>query len=145
MLWAIKALVDGQLILLLPPVSGPLLALLGLGLVQSFVVSDPDGQLRSLSLDVEATRLTVLTLLCMIIALLLFSNFLARVDRVEKVGHFLVFYGLLFSVFGLAQHFSWNGKFFWIVEPTYPLSAPFGLIRGLLLKPISVRWASSRV
>src|SRR5205085_8004012 len=113
-------------ILLLPPVSGPLLALLGLGLVQCFVVSDPDGQLRSLSLDVEATRLTVLTLLCMIIALLLFSNFLARVDRVEKVGHFLVFYGLLFSVFGLAQHFSWNGKFFWIVEPTYPLSAPFG-------------------
>ncbi len=126
MLWVVKAVVDGQLTLLLPPVAGPLLALLGLGLVQSFVISGPDGQLHSLSLDVEATRLTVLTLLCMIVALLLFSNFLGRVDRVEKVGHFLVFYGLLFSVFGLAQHFSWNGKFFWLVEPTSPLGPPFG-------------------
>jgi O-antigen ligase len=126
MLWVVKTVVEGQLTLLVPPVAGPLLALLGLGLVQSVVIGGPDGQARSLSLDVEATRLTVATLLCLIIALLLFTNFLARVDQIEKVGNFLVFYGLLFSVFGLAQHFSWNGKFFWTVEPTYPLSAPFG-------------------
>lgn len=126
LLWMVKAAVDGQLVVLLPSVAWPLLALLGLGVVQSLVISGPDGQTHSLSLDVEATRLTVLTLLCVISALLLFINFLARTDQVEKVGHFLVFYGLLFSVFGLAQHFSWNGKFFWTVEPTYPLSAPFG-------------------
>src|SRR5262245_47522910 len=90
MLWIIKSVVEEQLTLLIPSVVGPLLALLALGLLQSFVIGGPDGQLRSLSLDVEATRLTVLTLLCMIFALLLFSNFLARVDRVEKVGHFLV-------------------------------------------------------
>src|SRR5262245_27090886 len=90
-LWVVKAVSEGQLILLIPPVAWPLLALLGVGLVQSLAFSGPDGQVRSLSLDVEATRLTVVTLLCMIIALLLFSIFLARVDQVEKVGHFLVF------------------------------------------------------
>src|SRR5262245_15714198 len=91
-LWLLKAAVEGRLALLLPTAAWPLVALLGLGLAQSIVIHDSDGQARSLSLDVEATRLTLLTLLCVIIVLLLFTNFLARPDRVERVGQFLVFY-----------------------------------------------------
>lgn len=125
-LWGIQAVVAGRLNLLIPSLAWPLLALFVVGLLQSCVLSGPEGQLRSLSLDVEATRLTVVTLFCVIVAFLMFANFLAREERVQKVGVFLVFYGLIFSVFGLVQHFSWNGKFFWFVEPTRQLSAPFG-------------------
>jgi O-antigen ligase len=125
-LWGIKVAVEGQLTLLIPSVMWPLLALFVVGVLQSVVIGGADGQGRSLSLDVEVTRLTVVTLLCVIIACLLFANFLVREERVQKVGVFLVFYGLIFSVFGLVQHFSWNGKFFWFVEPTRQLSAPFG-------------------
>src|SRR5581483_5020793 len=107
-LWGIKAVVAGQLNLLIPPMAWPLIALLVVGLLQCCVINGADGQAHSFSLDVEATRLTVVTLLCVIIAFLLFANFLARVERVQKVGVFLVFYGMIFSVFGLVQHFAWN-------------------------------------
>jgi O-antigen ligase len=125
-LWAGKAVFEGQLAMIIPPITWPLLALLLFGLVQSVAVTGADGRLKALSLDVEATRLTVLTLFCLIVAMLLFANFLVKRGRVELVGQFLIYYVCAFSVFGLAQHFSWNGKFYWTVAPTVPLSAPFG-------------------
>ena len=124
--WCIKGAIEGQISLLLPPIVWPLLVLFGFGLLQSIVITEADGQRKSLSVDVEATRLTVLTLFCLICVLLMFANFLVRRERIELVGHFLVYYIMIFSVFSLAQHFSWNGKFFWVVSPTIPLTAPFG-------------------
>lgn len=125
-LWAVKSVAEGQLVILLPQILWPLLVLLGFGFAQGVTFTGADGQPRSLSLDAEATRLTTLTFFFIIVAMLLFANFLMKRDRIEQLGHFLVYYGLIFSVFGLAQHFSWNGKFFWVVPPTVPLTAPFG-------------------
>ncbi len=125
-LWAVKTVLDGQLIVLIPAIAWPVFGLLLVGLVQSVAVTEADGQIRSLSADVEATRLRVLLLGCLLAAQVLATNFLTKRERIEAVGRFLAFYGLLFAVFGLAQHFSWNGKFFWLIEPTFPKDGVFG-------------------
>lgn len=125
-LWAVKTVRDGQFVVLIPSIAWPVFGLLLVGLVQSVAVTEADGQIRSLSADVEATRLRVLLLGCLLAAQVLAANFLTKRDRIESVGRFLAFYGLLFAVFGLAQHFSWNGKFFWLIEPTFPKEGVFG-------------------
>lgn len=125
-LWAVKSIVDERLVVLIPGIAWPVCGLVLVGIIQSFTVTEADGQIRSLSLDVEATRLRVLLLGCLLVATVLAANFLTKLDRIEKVGRFLTCYGLLFAVFGLAQHFSWNGKFFWIIEPTFPKDGVFG-------------------
>ena len=125
-LWAGKAVLDERLVILIPSVAAPVFGLLLVGLIQSVAWADAEGQWQSLSLDVEATRLRTLLLFYLLAALLLFANFLTKRDRIEQVGRFLAFYGLLFAVVSVAQHFSWNGKFFWFFEPTSPRDAPFG-------------------
>jgi O-antigen ligase len=70
--------------------------------------------------------LVVLTLFCLILAFLMFANFLVKRERVVLLSHFLVYYVFVFSVFSLVQHFSWNGKFYWVISPTTPLTSPFG-------------------
>ena len=83
--WSIKGVVEGKITLLLPPIFWPLLALFGFGLLQSVVITGADGLRKSLSVDVEATRLTVLTLFCLIGVLLMFANFLVRRQRGSRV------------------------------------------------------------
>src|SRR5438128_583895 len=55
-LWVIKAIKQRSLTITVPPVAWPLAAFISLGLAQSAAFTDSSGNIRSLSMDVEATR-----------------------------------------------------------------------------------------
>jgi hypothetical protein len=125
-LWGIKAVIDKQLQLRLPQVFFPLVVLLLLGLAQGIALTDKAGQRQSLSLDVEATRQATTVLFFMIVALLLATNVLTDRQYLKRVPMFLAGYGLVMAVFGLVQHFSWDGKFYWWRQTTDLVTSPFG-------------------
>lgn len=114
LLWALKAMRERRLQLCLPANFWPLAALIGLGAAQSFAAKDQNGYWRSLSLDVEATRGTTLMLCCLLLCLLIASNFLTHRERMQKLAFFLTIFGLLLSGFAMVQHFTWNDKFYWL-------------------------------
>lgn len=126
LLWGISIVVTGRLRIYLPATVWPLLALLALGLTQSVVVRDAAGARLSLSKDVEATRMVVLLLFCLIAACVIAVNFFNRRERLKALLNFLVIYGLALAVFGLIQHFAWNGKLYWLRPLTVAASSPFG-------------------
>ncbi len=125
-LWAIKGAADRRLTINVPSTALPLAALLLLGGLQSISVADETGKRFSISLDVEATRLALEVLLVLFIALLMAANFLTGSRRLAWLRNFLVFFGLALAVFGLVQHFAWNGKYYWVFEPSIPPPSPFG-------------------
>jgi O-antigen ligase len=125
-LWVIKGLLDRRLEISAPLTALPLIALLLLGVLQSITIADSSGKRFSISLDAEATRLATEVILLLLIAFLLSANFLAKVPALTWLRNFLIFFGLLLSVFGLIQHFIWNGKYYWVIEPSTPPSSPFG-------------------
>ncbi len=113
LLWAIKAIKDRKLSLVIPANLWPLAGLIVLGLAQSLTVDTGNGRLFSLSLDVEATRGTTLLLVCLLITSLLASNFLTHRDRLQTLMQFLTIFGLVLATFSLIQYFTWNEKFYW--------------------------------
>jgi O-antigen ligase len=123
-LWAVKAFKDRQLHLTIPDLGLPLAALALVGVVQSLAIADRTGRLISLSKDVGATRATVTVLVFMLIGCLMAANFWAGRAAWLRLANFLTGLGLAVAVFALAQHFAWNGKFYW-VRPTEAPS-PFG-------------------
>lgn len=125
-LWVIKGVVDGRLTVNAPPTAAPLAALLLVGLLQSIVVTDQSGKKFAISLDVEATRLALEILLVILIALLIASSFLIGGEKLSWLRNFLIVFGLALAVFGLMQHFTWNGKYYWVIEPSVPPTSPFG-------------------
>jgi O-antigen ligase len=125
-LWGLKAVLDKQLQLRFPSVFFPLAVLLLLGLAQSIVLTNSAGQRQSLSLDVEATRHTTTVLFFMIVALLLATQVLADRRYLQRVPMFVAGYGLVMAIFGLVQHFSWDGKFYWWRQTTDIVTSPFG-------------------
>jgi O-antigen ligase len=126
LLWGVKALADGALTLRGTAAGLPLAGFLLLGLVQSIAVTGGDGRLKSLSLDVEATRLTVVTLAALIVSHLLAANFITSRERLRALANFLSVYGLAMAVFALLQHFTWNGRFYWLRPTLSEVSHPFG-------------------
>src|SRR2546423_3040593 len=60
MLWAAKIIADRKLKITIPEVTLPACALISLGLLQSFAFADKSGRLLSLSMNVGATRATVI-------------------------------------------------------------------------------------
>jgi O-antigen ligase len=125
-LWGIKSLVDRRLEIIAPSTALPLVALTLLGVLQSITITDSAGKRSSISLDAEATRLATEVLLILLIAFLLSANFLAKVPALTWLRNFLIFFGLALSIFGLIQRFTWNGKFYWVIEPSTQPTAPFG-------------------
>ncbi|MFN0084172.1 MAG: O-antigen ligase family protein [Blastocatellia bacterium] len=125
-LWMIKSILDRKLSVSFPPAFFPLAALFLVGCIQSFAVRDDAGNIVSISYDVEATRMSVEVIGYLAIAMLLAANFLTSRDRLAWFRDFIVVYGLAMAVFGLVQHFTWNGKFFWLIQPTGPTPFPFG-------------------
>jgi O-antigen ligase len=114
LLWAIKAVRERKLMLFVPQTAWPLLALILLGVVQATAFRDAAGNVRSLSLDVEATRGTVLMLCSLLLCSLIAANFLAHRERLERLAFFLTIFGLLLSTFALVQYFTWNDKLYWL-------------------------------
>ncbi len=124
-LWAVKILVDKRFTIRIPDIVLPIGALAVIGLAQSVAFTGASGSRSSLSFDVEATRATVTVLLFLLVTLIIFSNFFAGRARLFKLAGFLVIYGMAMAVFALVQHFTWNGKFYWI-RPNTVSTSPFG-------------------
>jgi O-antigen ligase len=123
LMWVVKAVIDKGLSLRIPPPVWPLAALITFGVAQSVVWEDGAGNRQSLSFDVEATRGAVMILFCLLACSLLASNFLVGPRRMRGLAKFLVIFGGAVGVFGLVQHFAWNGSVYWL-RPTK--LSPFG-------------------
>jgi O-antigen ligase len=125
-LWVIKGLVDRRLKISAPSTALPLVAMILLGVLQGITITDSTGKRFSISLDAEATRLATEVLLILLIAFLLSANFLDKVPALTWLRNFLIFFGLALSIFGLIQRFTWNGKYYWVIEPSAQSPSPFG-------------------
>lgn len=126
LLWGIKCILERGVNLTLPAEAWPILALVGYGAIQCITHTDENGKRFAISLDVEATRLTMEVTAYLLIALILFSSFLVSLRRLSWLQHFLVIFGLGLAVFGLVQKFTWNGKYYWIITPSSLAVAPLG-------------------
>src|SRR5215471_5821166 len=113
-LWALRALSERRVFLDVPAASLPMGLLVLMGVAQSLALTDEGGRTRSLSLDVEATRLAALTVFFLLVCFLAAANFLAVRKRMRFVVRSLVTYGLVMAVFALAQHFSQEGRTYWL-------------------------------
>lgn len=125
-LWIIKAWGDKQLRLVIPATFWPLGVFLIFGALQTVSRSDETGKRFAISLDVEATRLVLEVLAVLLIAFLIFANFFVSSRRLLWLRSFFILFGLGLAVFGLIQKFTWNGKYYWIIQPSLPPTAPFG-------------------
>lgn len=126
LLWGIQAIINRQFTLRVPRVVFPLGLLLVWGLIQSLVFTDQTGQRHSLSMDVEATRQATTVLFVLLLALLLTAEHLAQREHLARLPMLFAGYGLALALFGLIQHFAWDGRFFWWRQTTDLVTAPFG-------------------
>ncbi|MBS1791860.1 MAG: O-antigen ligase family protein [Acidobacteria bacterium] len=124
--WVVKGAIDRSVNLVLPHLAFPLTALFIFGFWQSFYKVDATGKQFSVSMDVEATRLCLEILLVLIFAFLIFANFFTSSKRLLWFRNFLILLGLGLSIFGLIQKFTWNGKYYWVIQPSTPTPSPFG-------------------
>jgi O-antigen ligase len=126
LLWAIKMVAVSYVEIRLPATALPLVTLLGVGIAQSLAFADSTGRTSSLSLDVEATRAATLALLFLIVCFVIAGNFFADREQLQSLASFLIFYGMALAIFALVQHFTWNGRFYWLRPDTADRSTPFG-------------------
>jgi O-antigen ligase len=126
LLWAIKMVAVSYVQIRLPATALPLVALLLVAIVQSLAFADSTGRTSSLSLDVEATRAATLALFFLIVWFVIAGNFFADRDRLRSLVSFLIFYGMAMALFALVQHFTWNGRFYWLRLNTSVHASPFG-------------------
>jgi O-antigen ligase len=124
-MWAIKAAKDRKLVILVPATVWPLVALLIYAMIQSLAFTKSDGQVTSLSMDVEATRTALPVLFFLLAAFILAVNFLDTPERLKQAVTFLIFYGFALALFALMQYFTWNGKFYWFRPTKYTAFGPF--------------------
>jgi O-antigen ligase len=113
LLWAIKVFIDRKLTLIVPPIAWPLAALVALGLAQSVAWQDGAGNRQSLSLDVEATRGTVMALCCLLACCLLAANFLTSQARLRMMARFIPIYGMLLASLAVVLHFAAGEYSYW--------------------------------
>ncbi|HVE59676.1 MAG TPA: O-antigen ligase family protein [Pyrinomonadaceae bacterium] len=114
LLWAIKSFIEKRFELNVPLTVLPLAAFFLLGLIQSISVNGADGQIKSFSFDVEATRSTVKILFFLLGSHLLAANFFKTRERLRSLVIFLTIFGFGLAIFGLLQYFTWNGHLYWL-------------------------------
>ncbi|MEW6129403.1 MAG: O-antigen ligase family protein [Acidobacteriota bacterium] len=125
LVWAGKIVVEKKLAIQLPDTALPLFSFFLLGVFQCLAFTGASGEIASLSRDVEATRNTVFLFLFLLGAFLIAANFFVEAGRLRLLANFLVIYGFALAMFALLQHFTWNGKFYWVRANTQSAS-PFG-------------------
>jgi O-antigen ligase len=123
--WGVKAALDQKVSIKIPPATLPLAALVAVALAQSVALTDATGTVKSLSMDVEASRGAVTMTLLLLVASLLAANFLSTHKRLQWLVHFLVGFGFALAVFGIVQNLTWNGRFYWL-RPNSSGASPFG-------------------
>jgi O-antigen ligase len=124
-LWVLKSVLDRQLSFQANTALWPLAALFLLGVLQSIPLPIGGGR-AALSLDAEATRLVLEVIGFLIVLLVVAGSVLAAPGKMAWFRNFIILFGMGLSIFGLLQHFTWNGKYFWVIEPSAPPSSPFG-------------------
>jgi len=120
-----KFFIERKIELRVPAAALPLSALVAFGVVQSIAFSASDGRVLSLSLDVEATRQTVAVIFFVTIVFLFAADRFSSRESLQRLASLMVVYGLALAVFALIQHFTWDGKFYWMRANTLSTS-PFG-------------------
>lgn len=145
-LWCIKVVADKRLKLNVPDIAVPIATMVAVGLLQSIAITNGAGRWMSLSKNVEYTRAAVTVLIFLGVSFLIAANFFGTRERLSILSHFLVIYGFGMAMFALIQHFTWNGRFYWI-RPTEATSAfgPFanhnhfaGYMEMLVLLPVAL-------
>ncbi|HKQ06560.1 MAG TPA: O-antigen ligase family protein [Blastocatellia bacterium] len=124
-LWTIQVLVEKRVTLSIPAAALPLAALVVVGLIQSVAFTSGEGRRLSLSKDVEATRSAVTVIFYLLASHIIAANFFTTRRRLLALTRFLIIYGLAMAIFAFAQHFSWNGRFYWL-RPNTQTASPFG-------------------
>lgn len=95
------------------------------GILQALSWPDSTGQRQSLSLDPESTWQAIEVVALLIGMGILTANTLDRHGHLRRMALFLTIFGFGLSLFGLLQYFSWNGRYFWLIEPSVTPSHPF--------------------
>ncbi|HJQ67364.1 MAG TPA: O-antigen ligase family protein [Blastocatellia bacterium] len=106
LLWAVKAVSDRRLKINVPSVALPLILFVALGLIECVSFTAADGSRSSLSMDVEATRSTVIVLIILLASFIIAANFFASRERLGTLASFLIIFGVALSLFGLLQYFA---------------------------------------
>lgn len=124
LMWVIKSVADRQVKVSVPALLLPVAGLAVLGLAQSVAYMGGDGRIRSLSMDVEATRGATQMLFFLLASFIITRNFFITRERLGAMANVIIVYGLALSVFALMQYFTWDGRIYWL-RPT-PWSVAFG-------------------
>jgi len=125
LMWSIQAVRERHLHISVPATAFPILALLGLALVQSIAFNGPSGERISLSMDVEATRHAVTMILFLAIAFMIAANFLTTERRLILTANVLTLFGALIAAFALIQYFAWDGRLYWVRPTSSTVFGPF--------------------
>src|SRR5262245_7542956 len=123
-MWVLKAISERQFAVNLPSSALPLVALIALGLAQSIALGG-SRETRSLSMDVEATRAAVVVIFFLFVCFANAATFFDNRERLRGLANFLIVFGLALAVFALVQHFTWEGRLFWM-RPTTSTGAGTG-------------------
>jgi O-antigen ligase len=110
LLWAVKIFREKHAKVVIPGAALPIAVLVVIGLMQSVSF----GRGFNLSMDLEATRSSVVVLFFLLASFIIASNFFTAREHLWSLAKFMVAYGALMATFALAQHFTWNGSFYWI-------------------------------
>src|SRR5262249_38477581 len=116
---------DRLLELAIPRSTLPVIALVLVGLLQSMASTGVGGARQSLSFDIESTRRTLIVFIFLLVSFLIAANFLGSRRRLQRLAAFLTIFGMSLAIFALIQHFTWNGKLYWI-RPNSVSISPFG-------------------
>lgn len=125
LLWGIKATRERRLELNIPAAAFPIAALAVVAIAQSIAFTATDGHRLSLSMDVEATRQSLLLLLLLMFAFIAAVNSLQVRERLSRLANILTFFGTALALFALIQYLTWNGNFYWVRPANASVFGPF--------------------
>lgn len=109
-----KGLKDRFLKIVVPPFTWPLLAALGVAILQSLTWTDAAGVRQSLSLDVEATRGVLFLLVLLLLWLWLGATIFRTTKSLNTLIKFLVVFGLILAFSALVLSLAWQQNFTWL-------------------------------
>lgn len=114
----------------IPRIFWPMLAFTILGILQSVRRQSPIRAAGIVpvapSLDQYATQGAVMLLCSLLVVVLISGRIFSSAGNLNLILILLSCYGLAMGLFGLIQHFGWNGRFYWIRAQELSNSIPFG-------------------